>query len=82
MPGGLLLWSTVLGPGRSDSRSDPHVRNWRISELSKPGSGRPKQRRLSHAIEDELHGEPREQDAGYPADNIGARLSQTAHKML
>ena len=45
-------------------------------------SGRRKQRRLSHSVEDELHGQTRKQHTGYPADNVGARLPQTAHKAL
>jgi hypothetical protein len=47
-----------------------------------PGSGRRKQRRLSHSVEDELHGQSCKQHTGYPADNVGARLPQTAHKAL
>jgi len=43
-------------------------------------SGRRNQCRVSHPIENELRGEPREQHAGYPADNVGACLSQTAHQ--
>jgi hypothetical protein len=45
-------------------------------------SGRRKQRRLSHSVEDELHGQSCKQHTGYPADNVGARLPQTAHKAL
>jgi ATP dependent DNA ligase domain len=81
-----LLWP----PGQRGSTTDtpevaePHSADFlQAVEIQRgPGlsSGRRKQRRLSHSVEGELHGQSCKQHTGYSADNVGACLPQTAHQ--